>query len=217
MRTHTGEKPYKCTWIGCWLSFSTSQSLTGHTLHCHTGPFCVICAKYWVPDETMTCGYCDTSTSTHGLKERTVFAALELADDRLGMFIRDTALGCSVRRRPDGWLNLWVGVAGVLFVVEVDEHQHRHYDPSCELKRLEEISERHGGPIFVLRYNPDQPGGLEDVKLAAFAARCVEVLDGDYTDAVDSFGGLLVEYHGYGKAQRTTLDRAWFNSQISPP
>jgi hypothetical protein len=212
IQTHTGERPFDCD--KCDLKFARSFDLKTHTRLLHTGPFCVICAKYWVPDKEMTCGRCDTGTINHGLKERTVFAALSDADDRLGYFIRDTALGCRVRRRPDGWLNLHVDLTDVLFVVEVDEHQHRHYDPSCELKRLEEISDRHGGAVFVLRYNPDQPGGLDPVKLAAFAARCVDILNGDYTAALESFGGLLIEYHGYGDKQIQTLDRAWFGSQV---
>ncbi len=42
--------------------------------------------------------------------------------------------GCS-RRRPD----LFLGMRNHIVIVEVDEHSHVGYDPTCEEKRLEEI------------------------------------------------------------------------------
>ena len=37
-RTHTGEKPYPCTWPGCPQAFALQSNLTAHLLvHVHTG------------------------------------------------------------------------------------------------------------------------------------------------------------------------------------
>ena len=71
------------------------------------------------------------------------------------------------------------------------------------------------GPLFVLRYNPDQPGGLEQPALTALAARCVDVLDGAHELATQAFGGLYVEYHGYTPGRVDVVTRAWFQQQMA--
>jgi len=168
----------------------------------------------------MICGFCAFGSS-YGAKERAVFEFLAQADWRITQLVRDQAIGCGSRRRPDGYVVLSARIETdsgdavcVLFIIEVDENQHRHIEPGCELKRLEEIQERHGGPVFVLRYNPDQPGGLDQPQLEALAARCIEILDGDYVLAMDAFGGLVVEHHGYTAQRVTRVERAWYESQV---
>jgi hypothetical protein len=100
-----------------------------------------------------------------------------------------------------------------MFIVEVDEDFHRRTDVKCELVRLHKIQDRHGGALYVLRYNPDQPGGLQQTALTQLAQRCTAVLDGDIEEALEEFGGMLVEYMGYPEARVNKVNRAWFDSQ----
>jgi len=59
--------------------------------------------------------------------------------------------GCS-KRRPD----LFLDMGSHVIVVEIDEYQHRDYDPSCVNKRLMELSKDVGHrPLVVIRFNPD--------------------------------------------------------------
>jgi hypothetical protein len=144
-----------------------------------------------------------------------VFEFLAEFDERLNHFVRDVAVGCGVLRRPDGYMDLVITFdKRVMFIVEVDEDFHRRTDVKCELVRLQEIHDRYGGALYVLRYNPDQPGGLDYVALTHLAQRCVSILDGEVDEAVASFGGMLVEYIGYPDARIIKATRAWFMSQI---
>lgn len=241
-RIHTDERPYQCAHPACGLSFRQWGTLYRHkmihtekTFLCpkpkcnyratfqfdvdrhyktHTGPFCVVCARYVVKAKEDLCGVCAMG-SNFGSKERAVFKYLADRSALLSHWVRDTPLGCGTQRRPDGYLDLHVMIASasVLFVLEVDEHQHRYYNPQCELKRLEEIQERHGGALYLIRYNPDQPGGLEKPKLNALADRCIDILKEGYTDAVDAFGGMMIEYHGYSDKQVDKIQKTWFQSQ----
>lgn len=59
--------------------------------------------------------------------------------------------GCS-KKRPD----VYFEQPGHCVIVEVDEHQHRSYEDSCECARLNEIVNGIGGrPVVVIRFNPD--------------------------------------------------------------
>lgn len=59
--------------------------------------------------------------------------------------------GCS-RYRPDFVIEFDM----VTIIIEVDEHQHMSYDPSCELGRMLAIHQDLGGiPVLFIRYNPD--------------------------------------------------------------
>jgi len=188
----------------------------------HTGPFCANpdCRerksgnRIVVKDERDICGFCALGY-TFGAKEQAVFTALVNHDFRFSHFVRDKAMGCGTRRRPDAYADLHVNAGRVLFIVEVDEHQHRMNSVECELGRIQEIQDRHGGAVYVVRYNPDQKGGLEDSELERLAERCVEILDTDHEEALDAFGGFIVEYNGYSDARLSKLDKAWFDSQTA--
>ena len=59
--------------------------------------------------------------------------------------------GCS-GRKPDMILDLGYQI----LIIEIDEHQHRNYDSSCENKRLMQLSQdlNHRDIVFI-RFNPD--------------------------------------------------------------
>ncbi len=60
--------------------------------------------------------------------------------------------GCS-KRRPD----LLLGMGSHIVIVEVDEHSHVAYDPTCEEKRLGEIwGDVYHRKIVFIRFNTDE-------------------------------------------------------------
>jgi hypothetical protein len=187
----------------------------------HTGPFCANpdCAASWrvvVKNEKDVCGFCALGFN-FGLKERTVFAALIDRDARFSHFVRDKAMGCKTRRRPDAYADLHISCEeNVLLVIECDEFEHRRNTPRCELTRLDEIQAAHGGALYVVRINPDAPDGLSEDNLARFAERCVEILDTDHAKAtatvidetvphVMHHPGRVIEYWGYKPARLERL------------
>lgn len=219
IRSHSDARAHACP-HGC-AAYKRKCHLTRHLAEKHAGGELIRCPRCGATF-TRIHGYRRHVVRVHskqappaqGAKERAVFEALRRHDPRFYQVVRDTPLGCGVRRRPDGYFVIAVDAGGqVMVIFEVDERQHGDRKIGDELKRLEEIQERHGGPIYVVRYNPDQPGGLEEPKLAEFARRASEVLDTAHADAVGAFGGMLVEYHGFGDARLERLDKAYFDSQ----
>ena len=222
-RTHLGEKPYACDL--CNAAFSEFASLKRHKLRKHIGPWCVLCAECYVPEETMVCGRCNIGQK-FGQKEKRFFDFIYAYDERLAevcFTLRDQAMGCGVRKRPDGLMQLQTKAVcveieaamettliedeyRVKLIVECDEKQHNAYVPSCELARLQEIQERDKDALYVLRYNVDQPGGLETEKLTEFCKRLLYVLDGGFLDAVDSITLFKIEYFGYTENREALLD-----------
>jgi len=59
--------------------------------------------------------------------------------------------GCS-KKRPDVFFELEKHCV----IVEIDEHQHKTYDDSCECSRINEIVNGIGGrSVIIIRFNPD--------------------------------------------------------------
>jgi len=214
-RTHSGEKPYPCSI--CVASFADSSALKRHKLT-HTAPKCVYCGERPLSRDSLMCGFCDNKYSwQYHVKEKAVFSFLAEFDLRLAHFVRDQNIGCGVRRRPDGYLDLivTVGDGRVLFIVEVDEDFHRRNDIKCEFVRLQDIMDAHRGALYVLRYNPDQRDGLGTECLTALSQRCLDIIDGEYENALkDENCALIVEYIGYPEARVELCNRTWFQSQI---
>jgi hypothetical protein len=228
-RTHTNERPYSCTFEGCDSRFTTSGSLAKHT-RTHTGPFCAnpdcaVSRRVVVKNEKDVCGFCALGFK-FGVKEQIVFEALINHDERFGHFVRDKAMGCGTRRRPDAYADIHIkGDDNALFVIECDEFAHRGNSAECELTRLEEIQAVHGGALYVVRINPDAPDGLSEDVLTLFAERCVEILETDYKNAISAdfddttddhivhHPGRVIEYWGYNPARIERLRAAFLKIQ----
>lgn len=219
---HTGEKPYVCTM--CNHACAQLGNLKRH-IQTHTGPFCANpdCCKtrVIVKNEGDICGLCARGYQ-FGAKEHTVFAALINADERFSHFVRDKALGCGTRRRPDAYADIHIECQNVLFIIEVDEFEHRGNSPECELTRLEELQVAHGGALYVMRMNPDAPGGLEEENLILFAERCVDILETDHAWANEEgedephimrHPGRVIEYWGYKQKRIDRLRAAFMQIQ----
>ena len=71
-----------------------------------------------------------------------------------------TVGGCS-KRRPDAYLDLLTHI----IIVEIDENQHKNYDTTCEIARINELFNDLGDrSIVFIRFNPDS----YDNKLSSF-------------------------------------------------
>jgi hypothetical protein len=194
------------------------------------------CGTY-VPNEEMICGRCNVG-ATRGVKERAFFEYFADYDERLSapyFTLRDQQAGCGVRRRPDmlihaqskGSKATFVTIEdsmetykthSVNIVIEVDETKHTtantgSYSPICELARLQEIQGRDNDSLFVLRYHVDQEGGLTNAKLAPFCERLLEVLNGDFLEAVKAPSLIVIEYSGYPENRRQMLEKVMMDQQ----
>jgi hypothetical protein len=108
---------------------------------------CQSCQLFRV-DRKKLCNYCDPS-----LRRKTKeYEVKEFLDSNECKFQHNKSSGfvCG-NYRPDFLFD-----AGTHFVVvECDEEQHKWYDSSCELARMNNIYIANGLPTIFLRYNPD--------------------------------------------------------------
>jgi hypothetical protein len=106
--------------------------------------FCARCFSYTFPNEPMSR---NIRTKERHVADfiRNTFPEYTIIFDKP---IQD---GCS-KRRPDIIIDMGTHV----LIVEIDEDQHRHYDTTCEITRLNNIVEDLGGRYCVIiRFNPD--------------------------------------------------------------
>ena len=107
--------------------------------------YCLRCFIHLFPDKPVTKNY---KTKEYAVIEfiKKTYSGLSWTTDKK---IID---GCS-KKRPDLLLDLGYQV----IIIEIDEHQHKDYDNSCENKRIMELSQDLGHrPVIFIRFNPDK-------------------------------------------------------------
>jgi hypothetical protein len=106
---------------------------------------CARCFVFQFPDESVSKFYRrkEKHVSDH-IQEK--FSHIDIK------FNKQVEDGCS-KRRPD----ILIEMGSHILIVEVDENQHRNYNTSCEVTRLNELYTDLGDrPIVFIRFNPDK-------------------------------------------------------------
>lgn len=113
--------------------------------------------------------------------------------------------GCS-RRRPDVFFDR----PGHCVIVEIDEHQHRGYEDSCECARVNEIVSGIGGrPVVFIRFNPDvtrHGGKALALKLGDKVDLLIETIKAELDREHDRFGVTLVQLYYDDPSQSAAYD-----------
>lgn len=106
--------------------------------------YCVRCFIYTFPEENVSKYY--------RIKEKHVADCIKDTFPDLEItFNKQIDGGCS-KRRPD----IFIDRLTHSIIVEVDEEQHKDYDATCELARINELYTDLGDrPIVMIRFNPD--------------------------------------------------------------
>lgn len=141
IRTHTGEKPYICNYFGCNVAFAISRNLNAHKKYFHS------------PE----------GIRRHKRQEQWIATVLE----RAGLiFKREHQIDFRCINDVEGYFARIDFVLdnrkkGIIFL-EVDEHQHRfgNYSVLCDLNRMSKIVESlitdgNTLPLLFLRINSD--------------------------------------------------------------
>jgi len=111
---------------------------------------CALCGLFQVNKTPYLCSYCNPS-KRQKTREMKIKTLLETATD-LGTPIHDKPVGGDCGKyRPDFRYDALTHFV----VVEVDEDQHKGYDPECERIRMINIVQAVGMRCVFVRYNPD--------------------------------------------------------------
>ena len=173
---HKGEgKIFKCPEEGCKYECKSNSNLKRHLsgvhdigdYECHT---CLKMVYKLLPDfrdpnvtnreEIIknSCRLCFRKiTGYESRVEKQMVEYIE-QDIRLKPYInlKDKILkgtSCDTKRRPDLMIS---STEELVIIIECDEKQHRGYDPSCEMGRMDEIlDELKGSRAIFIRWNPD--------------------------------------------------------------
>ena len=145
------------------------------TLKCHqcgAAPFSMVDERYYCmshyPDQKAVsqfkrqCQICDLADSQYickqceGQRHKKEWNVVCLLKKQINLRpVLDSNLPvkqCS-NRRPDVYYQCLTHCV----IVEIDEDQHRRYNPECECSRISEIVSSLGGyPLTIVRYNPDR-------------------------------------------------------------
>jgi len=114
---------------------------------------CIKCGLVMILGPQDVCRCCDEQFGKKFRlkKQRQVKACFDAADMKYVIYDAVVERGICNKKRPD-----FVFDAGTHFVVvEVDEDQHRHYPPECEILTMKSVTQSLGLPVRYIRYNPD--------------------------------------------------------------
>ncbi len=145
MRTHSGEKPFRCEVEGCDQSFPQTPALKSHHFYWHT------------KDGQVRMKKAEARIQNVLLKEQFLFKSQHTIDFKCMGDDRDGNL-CFIDFLVE--IKNEHGLTTMFVLLEVDENQHRYNEPSCELRRMAEVqrslfADGNSIPILFIRYNPD--------------------------------------------------------------
>jgi hypothetical protein len=122
----------KC--INKWCSTRAANKYDGYCLRCYIHKF---------PDQQISRNFkVKERYMTDFIKE--TFSTYQITFDK-------TVGGCS-QRRPDVYIDLLTHV----IIIECDENQHKNYDTTCEIARVNELfTDFADRSIIFIRFNPD--------------------------------------------------------------
>jgi hypothetical protein len=102
--------------------------------------------------------------------------------------------GCS-KKRPD----LFYDLLSHCIIVEIDEHQHKSYNDSCECSRINEIANAIGGKsVIIIRFNPDNikhHGITLDIPLNNRLISLVQIINTELLQQYDTFIVKLIQLY----------------------
>lgn len=116
---------------------------------------CTSCHLPMVLNKDNLCECCDPTAFARAAlaKQRTVMAHLDTHGFPGTSTDRMVEGGACGKERPDRVFEL----ADRVFILEVDEHQHKDRPCECEQTRMVNVSQSFGGlPTFWIRFNPDE-------------------------------------------------------------
>ena len=159
-----------------------------------------VCRIKDVPS-TMYCAECREGYNMQRIKKWEVQTEAWLDESGLIWSHSNRKLPCApTTRYPD---YMFVGTEHCV-LLEVDEHQHEHYNPSCEVARISELMDSIDFKnLHVVRYNPNAKGKTCDKKRVLLNALkdALSTNFGMYNDT-----GCVVQYLGYDEDRTIMLD-----------
>ena len=184
-----------CTEGSCGLKASSGKCVTlcGKTVKRVPG----------VPT-THLCATCRDEFSVHTRKKFEQQMEAWLDEHGLNWSYSNKKLPCApTTRYPD---YLFIASAEHAVLLEVDEHEHRDYNVSCEVARISEIMDSIGHTnLHVIRFNPNEVGATTETR----RTRVLEALDNAIQTNFGRFSdtGCVVQYVGYSHDRMEELEQ----------
>lgn len=117
--------------------------------------------------------------------------------------------GGSSRRRPD----IMVKLSDKVLIVEVDEYQHAHYDTTCEVARVNDLTLDAGCPVVIIHFNPDKYRGPQGEVTSCWTMRsklCVGKKK-EWAHRLDSLRACVDKWMTQSTDEPATIERLFFD------